>query len=76
MGAFALVFVPAWAAFRIGRHWRSTLALSAGIGALAYCAAFQLALKLDQPFGPVLVAGLLGVAGILGLPGAVRGRHR
>jgi zinc transport system permease protein len=76
MGAFALVFVPAWAAFRIGRNWRSTLALSAGIGVLAYCTAFQLALKLDQPFGPVLVAGLLGVAGILGLPGALRGRRR
>jgi zinc transport system permease protein len=76
MGAFALVFVPAWAAFRIGRRWRSTLVLSAGIGVLAYCTAFQLALKLDQPFGPVLVAGLLGVSGILWLPGAVRGRRR
>jgi zinc transport system permease protein len=59
MGAFALVFVPAWLAFRIAPGWRWTMALCALIGIVAYLAAFALALALDQPFGPVLVAVLL-----------------
>lgn len=54
MGAFALVFVPPWLAFRRGRSWRAGLAWAVGIGLLAYLAAFSLALGLDQPFGPVL----------------------
>lgn len=54
MGAFALVFVPPWLAFRRGRSWRTGLIWAVGIGLLAYLAAFALALGLDQPFGPVL----------------------
>ena len=58
MATFALVFLPAWIAFRMAPDWRGGNWLSAGIGAAAYLAAFALALWLDQPFGPVLVAVL------------------
>lgn len=54
MGAFALVFVPPWLAFRRARSWRSGLLWSLGIGTAAYLGAFALALWLDQPFGPIL----------------------
>jgi zinc transport system permease protein len=59
MAAFALVFVPPWVAFRFAHGWRRTLALSVSLGVLAYLAAFVAAIRLDQPFGPVLVAVLL-----------------
>lgn len=64
MAAFALLFVPPWLAFRRARSWRWGLAGSLFFGVLAYCAAFALALLLDQPFGPVLalLLVLLGVA--------------
>jgi zinc transport system permease protein len=55
MGAFALVFVPAWFAFRLAPGWRWTLFIAALIGVGGYLVAFALALVLDQPFGPVLV---------------------
>jgi len=64
MGAFALVFVPPWIAFRFAPSLRSTLILSAGLGAGTYLIAFLAALQLDQPFGPLLVAVLL-LAGAL-----------
>jgi zinc transport system permease protein len=64
MGAFALVFVPPWLAFRRGRTWRHGLGLATGIGLAAYAGAFFLALTLDQPFGPVL-ALLLVVLGLV-----------
>jgi zinc/manganese transport system permease protein len=66
MGAFALVFVPPWLAFRRAASWRQTLLLSALAGAGGYLMAFALALGLDQPFGPVLVATLLLLAGAAG----------
>jgi zinc transport system permease protein len=59
MAAFALVFVPPWVAFRLAHGWRRTLAWSVGLGVLAYLVAFVAAIRLDQPFGPVLVAVLL-----------------
>lgn len=62
MGAFALVFLPPWMAFRVAPSWRSTLSFSAGLAALGYLVAFVLALTIDQPFGPVLVAVLLMLA--------------
>lgn len=69
MGAFALVFVPAWIAFRLAPSWRWTLILAALIGGVAYFAAFLTALALDQPFGPVLVAMLVVSAGLTALIG-------
>lgn len=64
MGAFALVFIPPWLAFRRAGNWRTGLAWSLSIGIFAYIAAFALALWLDQPFGPVL-ALLLVLLGLL-----------
>jgi zinc transport system permease protein len=64
MGGFALVFVPAWIAFRRARRWRNGLLLATMIGLTGYVAAFLLALGLDQPFGPVL-ALLLIIVGLL-----------
>lgn len=63
MGAFALVFIPPWLAFRRAVSWRSGLRWSLAIGLLAYLGAFMLALWLDQPFGPTL-ALLLVLAGL------------
>jgi zinc transport system permease protein len=62
MAAFALVFVPPWIAFRFAHGWKRTLAWSVGLGLVAYLVSFVAAIRLDQPFGPVLVAALLGVA--------------
>jgi len=64
MAAFALVFIPPWLAFRSARNWKQALLISIGFGTTGYIAAFLLALWLDQPFGPVLVALLLVVAGV------------
>jgi len=64
MGAFGLVFLPPWLAFRRAPNWRSGLLLALAIGVLGYVAAFALALGMDQPFGPVL-ALLLIVIGLV-----------
>jgi zinc transport system permease protein len=61
MAAFALVFVPPWVAFRFAHGWRRTIAWSVGFGLAAYLVAFVVAIRLDQPFGPVLVAALLAL---------------
>lgn len=65
MGGFALIFVPAWIAFRRARSWRSGLLLAVMIGLAGYVAAFLLALGLDQPFGPVLALLLIAVGLII-----------
>ncbi|WP_303904005.1 metal ABC transporter permease [Thiohalomonas denitrificans] len=59
MGAFALVFLPPWLAFRTAPSWRGTLIIALVTGTLGYLIAFALALYFDQPFGPALVALLL-----------------
>lgn len=59
MGAFALVFIPPWLAFRRAPRWTSGLRMALLIGVLAYIAAFLAALGLDQPFGPVLAVLLI-----------------
>ena len=64
MGAFALVFIPPWLAFRKAADWRAGLRLALAIGLFAYLGAFALALTLDQPFGPVLTI-LLVVLGLI-----------
>lgn len=70
MGAFALIFVPSWIAFRHAPDWRGANRLAAAVGAGAYALAFALALWLDQPFGPVLAAVLVAACGALAV------RHR
>lgn len=63
MAAFALAFVPPWAAFGIARNWRHCQWISVGIGVITYIAAFAIALAFDQPFGPVLIAVLIAITG-------------
>jgi zinc transport system permease protein len=60
MAAFALVFIPAWVAFRVAGSWRSTLTWSLLLSTAAYTGSFALAIVSDQPY-PVLVAALLVV---------------
>lgn len=62
MAAFALVFVPAWIAFRVAPSWRWTLLLCVSIGIGGYLIAFALALMLDQPFAPIHMLVLLFAA--------------
>lgn len=66
MGAFALVFVPPWLAFRRAANWRKGLWLALLIGLFSYLLAFALALSFDQPFGPVLALILVLMALIFG----------
>ena len=63
MGAFALVFVPPWLAFRRASCWQNGLWLALLIALFSYVTAFALALYCDQPFGPVL-ALILVIAGL------------
>ncbi|TVQ95241.1 MAG: ABC transporter [Chromatiaceae bacterium] len=65
MGAFALVLLPAWLAFRLAASWRQALGLAAAIGCGGYLLAFVLALLFDQPFAPVLVLALLLLAAVV-----------
>ena len=64
MAAFALAFVPPWVAFHLARDWRSCFWISVGFALPAYVVSFALALLLDQPFGPVLVAVLVLLGGV------------
>lgn len=61
MGAFALVFVPPWVAFAKAASWRRGLLWAGGLGIGGYVLAFWLALKLDQPFGPLLAIVLIAI---------------
>jgi zinc/manganese transport system permease protein len=62
MAAFGLVFVPPMIAYQWGRSWKGALVVSIVVGVAAYLGAFMLALVFDQPFGPVLVLVLIGLA--------------
>jgi zinc transport system permease protein len=64
MGAFSLAFVPPLIAFRLAPSWRACQWSSPIIGFVAFLLAFVVALELDQPFGPVLVAVLVMAAGL------------
>jgi len=65
MGAFALVLVPAWIAFRIAPGWVWTLVICGLVGVIGYLLAYLSALALDQPFGPMLVAVLITLAALV-----------
>ncbi len=68
MAAFALIFIPAWIAWHLARGWRQTLAIAAALATTAYLLAWWLALVLDQPFGPVIVALLVALTPLRLLP--------
>ena len=65
MGAFALIFIPAWVASVLSPGWRAALIAAPVLSFLAYMLAFMLALLQDQPFGPVLVFVLCLLALVL-----------
>ncbi len=62
--AFALLFVPPWIGFVLVDGWTRSVLAAVGIGVTAYVASFVLAMVLDQPFGPVLTALLVGLAAL------------
>ena len=65
MATFALVLIPAWLAFHLGTNWRTTLIIATLAALFGYVLAFVLALLLDQPFAPVLVALMLALMLVL-----------
>mgnify|MGYP006424624401 CR=1 FL=1 len=78
MGTFVLVLIPAWLAFHLGTNWRTTLIIATLVALFGYVLAFILALLLDQPFAPVLVALMLVLApfSLLGRAKAALAHHR
>lgn len=59
MATFALILIPPWLAFQRARSGYWALIMATLTGVIGYLLAFVLALTLDQPFGPTLVAVLL-----------------
>jgi zinc transport system permease protein len=64
MAAFSFVFAPSMIAWQWGQSWKIALGVSVAFGLASYVVAFELALRIDQPFGPVLVLCLV-VAAVL-----------
>ncbi|NGX14748.1 metal ABC transporter permease [Wenzhouxiangella sp. XN24] len=73
MATFAMMMIPPWVAFRLARGWRPALLLATALGVAAFLAGFLLALELDLPFGPALVAVLLLLLPLRLLPYRVGG---
>jgi len=67
MAAFSLVFAPSMIAWQWAKSWKRATGLSVVTGVTTYLIAFELALRFDQPFGPVLVLCLVPVAAISGV---------
>jgi zinc transport system permease protein len=67
MAAFSLVFAPSMVAWQWGKSWKFALGVSVVSGLASYVVAFELALRLDQPFGPVLALCLVSAAVISGV---------
>jgi zinc/manganese transport system permease protein len=59
MASFAMMLILPWHTFEHAANWRKACAWAMLGSALAYCAAFGLALVWDQAFGPVLVLCLI-----------------
>lgn len=62
MAAFALLFVPVWAAWQLAGSWRAARWLASGLALVSYLLAFVAALLADLPFGPVFVLALVMLA--------------
>lgn len=76
MAAFAVLFVPAWAAWRLAGSWRQARWLASLLALMAYLLAFVLALLLDLPFGPVLVAMMVLLASLMLLGSVILASRR
>jgi zinc transport system permease protein len=66
MAAFSFVFAPSMIAWQWAQSWKVALGVSVAFGLASYVAAFELALRVDQPFGPVLVLCLATAAVLSG----------
>jgi len=71
--AFAMLFVPPWIAFVLVDGWYRSVLLTVFIGVVAYLISFTVAMLVDFPFGPVLVAVLVAASALRFFSGA---RHR
>lgn len=64
MAVFALVLITPWVAFQRAPSWRKSNWLASLLAIAAYCIGFGVSLWLDQPFGPMVVLGLIGVGSV------------
>lgn len=65
MTAFAMIFIPAWLAFKIAKGWRNACLLAVLFNAASYVLGFALAVLFDQPYGPTQTAVHLLGAGVI-----------
>lgn len=56
MTAFAMVFIPAWVAFKISASWKKAHWIALSFNLAAFIIGFTLAILADQPYGPTQVA--------------------
>ena len=64
MTAFAMIFIPAWLAFRISANWHQAAVIAVGFNGITFVAGFALAILLNQPYGPCQVAVTLLAAAL------------
>ena len=67
MATLALAVLPAWLAFAVAPSLRAASALALALSIGGFIAAFWVALRWDQPFGPVLVLALVTLVAVGGL---------
>lgn len=68
MATFALAVLPAWVAFAVAPSLRAAHGMALGLSIGGFITAFWIALRWDQPFGPVLVLVLVALAAAGALP--------
>lgn len=73
MTVFALVVITPWISFYAAASWRSARGFATTLAIAAYCIGFGLSLWGDQPFGPMVVLGLMGM-GALKAAGSFMGK--
>lgn len=64
MTAFAMIFIPAWLAFRISANWYQACVIAVLFNGVTFIAGFALAILLNQPYGPCQVATTLAAAAV------------
>ena len=62
MTAFAMVFIPAWLAFKVAGGWQQAIMIAVGFGLCGFITGFGVAVLFDQPYGPCQVAVYLLLA--------------
>lgn len=56
MTAFAMVFIPAWLAFKLATSWQASIFIALVFNVIGFILGFSAAVILDQPYGPAQVA--------------------